>query len=439
LAGGAGCAAKDGEWVGTSAGELSSCASGTTLKGVDVSSYQGSIDWSSARADGITFGFAKATEGETIADSTFAGNWAGMKAAGVVRGAYHFFHPNESATAQADFVLSKVGTLEAGDLPIVLDFEVLDGVSEATAVADAVTFLQTVTSATGKTAILYMSAEFLSGSYSSLAPYALWVANYGVSCPGLPSEWSQWTFWQNSDSGSVSGISGGTDVDEFNGPLSALTALTGGSGGGSSSGGSSGSSSGSGSGGGSGSGSGGGSSSGGGSGSSSGGGSTSCTLGGTTYAQNTCTETLQCDNGAWVARSGDASGCDSGVEPNGACITDTGTVVPQDTCTSTLQCDDGVWVDRVSDPAMCLGSTTTSCDLGGVTYAQNTCTETLQCDSGSWVARSSDPSSCTTGVEPNGACITDTGAVDPQNTCTTTLQCDDGVWVDRDTDPSACL
>ncbi len=237
VAAGAGCAVKDGEWVGTSAGELSSCASGTTLKGVDVSSYQGSINWSSARADGITFGFAKATEGETIADSTFAGNWAGMKAAGVVRGAYHFFHPNESATAQADFVLSKVGTLEAGDLPIVLDFEVLDGVSEATAVADAVTFLQTVTHATGKTAILYMSSGFLGGSYASLAPYTLWVANYGVSCPGLPSEWSRWSFWQNSDSGSVSGISGGTDVDEFNGTLTALTALTGGSGGGSSSGG----------------------------------------------------------------------------------------------------------------------------------------------------------------------------------------------------------
>jgi len=356
VAAGAGCATKNGEWVGTSAGQLASCASGSTLQGVDVSSYQGTVDWSSAHAAGIAFGFAKATEGDTLVDSSFAGNWAGMKAAGVVRGAYHFFHPEESATAQANFVLSTVGTLEAGDLPIVLDFEVLDGVSEATAVADAVTFLQTVTSATGKTAILYMSAEFLSGSYASLAPYTLWVANYGVSCPGLPSEFSKWSFWQNSDDGNVSGISGGTDTDVFNGTLSALTALAGGSGGGSSSGGSSGSSSGSGSGGGSGSGSGGGSSSGGGSGSGSGsgGGSTSCSLGGTTYAQNTCTETLQCDNGAWVARSGDASGCDGGIEPNGACITDAGAVVPQNTCTSTLQCDDGVWVDRYGDPDACL-------------------------------------------------------------------------------------
>lgn len=418
LGGASGCVAATGsESTGSAGSDVSSCATGQTLRGVDVSDYQGSIDWASAKADGITFAFAKATEGETLVDSKFASNWAGMKAAGVVRGAYHFFHPNESATTQADFVLSTVGTLEAGDLPIVLDFEVLDGVSEATAVADAVTFLQKVSSATGKTAILYMSAEFLGGSYPELSHYPLWVANYGVSCPGLPSEWSGWSFWQNSDSGNVSGIPGGTDTDVFNGSLSALTGLTGGSGGG------------------------GGSSSGGGSGSGSGSGgsSSTCTLGGQTYAQNTCTETLQCDGGAWVTRTGDPSSCTTGVESNGACLTDTGTVVPVDTCTSTLQCDDGVWVDRMSDPAMCLGSTTTSCDLGGTTYAQNTCTETLQCDSGDWVARSSDSSSCNSGVEPNGGCITDSGSVVPQNTCTSTLQCDDGVWVDRNTDPAACL
>jgi lysozyme len=415
LLGAAACSTGVGpESTGTSGSDLSSCAGGSTLKGVDVSSYQGSIDWSSAKAAGIAFGFAKATEGETLVDSTFQSNWSGMKAAGVVRGAYHFFHPSESATTQANFVLSTVGTLEAGDLPIVLDFEVLDGVSEATAVAYAVTFLETVSSATGKTAIVYLSSEFLSGSYSALSKYPVWVANYGVSCPGLPPEWSAWSFWQNSDSGSVSGISGGTDTDVFNGSLSALTALAGGSGGG-----------------------GGGSSSGGGGGGGSG--SSTCTLAGQTYAQNTCTETLQCDGGAWVARSSDASSCLGGVEPGGACLTDAGAVEPEDTCTSTLQCDGGVWVDRVSDPAACLGSTTTSCDLAGVTYPQNTCTETLQCDSGSWVARTSDPSSCDQGVEPSGACLTDSGSVVPQNTCTTTLQCDDGVWVARSGDPSACL
>jgi hypothetical protein len=81
---------------------------------------------------------------------------------------------------------------------------------------------------------------------------------------------------------------------------------------------------------------------------------TSCTLAGQSYAMNTCTETLQCDDGAWVSRTSDPADCATSVEPSGACITDDGSVVPENTCTSTLQCDDGVWVDRTGDPAACL-------------------------------------------------------------------------------------
>jgi hypothetical protein len=167
-----------------------------------------------------------------------------------------------------------------------------------------------------------------------------------------------------------------------------------------------------------------------------------CTLAGHSYDQNTCTETLQCDNGQWVARTSDPSSCNSGVEANGGCITDSGSVAAQNTCTSTLQCDDGVWVDRSDDPTACNGSSSSissSCTLAGHTYGQNTCTETLQCDNGQWVARTGDPSNCDSGVEPSGECITDSGSVVAQNTCTSTQQCDDGVWVDRTDDPTSCL
>jgi hypothetical protein len=140
--------------------------------------------------------------------------------------------------------------------------------------------------------------------------------------------------------------------------------------------------------------------SGGGGGSSSGGssGDKPCELAGHSYSQNTCTETLQCEDGSWVARSSDPSSCNTGIEANGACLTDSGSA-----------------------------------------SAQNDCTETLQCDDGSWTARTGDPAECDHGIEPNGACITDSGSVDAQNTCTSTLQCDDGVWVDREDDPAACL
>jgi hypothetical protein len=84
-------------------------------------------------------------------------------------------------------------------------------------------------------------------------------------------------------------------------------------------------------------------------------------------------------------------------------------------------------------------ASTGDCELAGQSYGPNTCTETQQCENGAWVERTSDPSACDTGVEPNGACITDTGSVVPENTCTSTLQCDNGVWVNRNDDPSACL
>lgn len=84
-------------------------------------------------------------------------------------------------------------------------------------------------------------------------------------------------------------------------------------------------------------------------------------------------------------------------------------------------------------------SSSSGCDLGGQSYGLDTCTETQQCDGSSWVDRSTDPDNCATGVEPDGACITDSGTVVPENTCTSSLQCDNGVWVDRSTDPAACL
>jgi CHAP domain len=158
----------------------------------------------------------------------------------------------------------------------------------------------------------------------------------------------------------------------------------------------------------------------------------SCTLDGHKYSANTCTETKQCDGSSWVARTSDPSSCDTGIESEGACLTDSGSVVPLNTCTSTLQCQDGVWIDRDEDPAAC------NCTLAGKSYSSNTCTETKQCDDGDWVARDSDPSSCLTGIESGGGCLTDSGSVAPQNTCTSTLQCQDGVWVDRDDDPSSC-
>ena len=106
---------------------LSVCAAGTTVPGIDVSHWDGAIVWSQVAGAGIKWGYAKATESTNYTDPTFATNWSGMKANGVFRGAYHFFHPNLDGKAQADYFLGVVGTLAPGDLPPMLDWEVSSG------------------------------------------------------------------------------------------------------------------------------------------------------------------------------------------------------------------------------------------------------------------------------------------------------------------------
>ncbi|HEX3344060.1 MAG TPA: GH25 family lysozyme, partial [Polyangiaceae bacterium] len=220
-----GCIATPGAPEATeSTSEATTVCGQTSVKGVDVSHYDGTVDWAQAKAAGISFGYAKATESTDFVDPQFAANWSGMKAAGVARGAYHFFHPEVDATQQADYVMKTVGTLEAGDLPVVCDLEQTGSQSQSAILADAITFLAAVTKASGKTAVLYVSPSFLS-SYAGLESYGLWIANWSVSCPTVPSPWTTWAFWQNSDTGSVAGIPGASavDLDYFNGTLSQLT------------------------------------------------------------------------------------------------------------------------------------------------------------------------------------------------------------------------
>jgi lysozyme len=198
----------------------------TTVTGIDV--YHGdnggaAIDWNAVKGAGMSFAFAKATESTNFVDSAFAANWPAMKAAGLVRGAYHFFHADVDPVAQANFFLSIVGPVSPGDL-LVLDMETTNGQTQATIVANATTFLQTVAAATGATPLLYTSPLFLS-SYGGLGAFPLWVANYGVSCPDVPSAWSTYTFWQSTSTGSLASITGALDMDSFNGTLADLQAL----------------------------------------------------------------------------------------------------------------------------------------------------------------------------------------------------------------------
>jgi MYXO-CTERM domain-containing protein len=206
------------------------CGSGSTVKGVDVSYYQDDIDWAAAKADGVEYAFVRVSDGLNTPDTKFDQNWQGTKAAGVLRGVYQYFRPNQDAIAQADLLLTRMGALEANDLPPVIDVETMGGLSAAEVKAQMRLWIDHVQAATGVTPILYTGFYFWRdqvGAPSEFGVSPLWHAQYTTAeCPNIPAPWQDWAFWQFTDSGSVDGIPGGVDTNRFNGTREQLLALT---------------------------------------------------------------------------------------------------------------------------------------------------------------------------------------------------------------------
>jgi lysozyme len=205
--------------------------------GIDVSHYQAAVDWSAVVSGGDVFAFAKASEGATVKDLYFVDNWSGIKAAGLLRGAYHFFHPAIDAQAQADFFLQRLSQanggspqLAPGDLPAALDLEVTDGVNPAAIIAGASEWLATVQAATGRVPLLYTYVNFWQntmGNPQDLIAYPLWIAHLNVNAPTVPGGWPNWLFWQF-DKQPVAGVPGAVvDLDAFDGTLHDLQSLAG--------------------------------------------------------------------------------------------------------------------------------------------------------------------------------------------------------------------
>ena len=227
------------------AAAVTACA-GATVEGVDVSDAQGAIDWNAAAGAGIQWAAIKATQGTYNTQSTFAANWANARAAGVVRGAYHFFDPTEDGVAQAQHFLDVVGPLAADDLPPLLDLECPDGDSECLGFAGGTgaapasvihqrvaDFLDTVQTATGKRPVIYTSNAYFSSNgidASACASDPLWIA-YPTSsgCFAVPSPWPAATMWQWSWTGYIPGIPDQVDRDRFLGTIDDLHAFARGS------------------------------------------------------------------------------------------------------------------------------------------------------------------------------------------------------------------
>ncbi|MCX5214797.1 lysozyme [Kitasatospora sp. NBC_00240] len=202
-------------------------------QGMDVSSYQGDVNWNAAVSNGAQFAYLKATEGTTYLNPYFYAQSGGSFLAGVVRGAYHFALPNLSgAAAQANFFVDHGGgwTPDGLTLPPALDIEYNPygadcyGLSQSAMVDWIREFSDTVHDRTSRYPLIYTTTAWWSSCTGNNAGFGatnpLWVARYASSVGTLPAGWGFQTIWQYADSGSLPG-----DQDWFNGPYDRVQAL----------------------------------------------------------------------------------------------------------------------------------------------------------------------------------------------------------------------
>jgi len=199
------------------------------IHGIDVSSYQGKIDWQrvkNMRQDSvhISFAFIKATEGVLLVDPYFQRNWREGQKAGIACGAYHYFRPKLSGKWQARFFLQNV-KMQKGNLPMVVDIEELDGVQPAKMRERLKDFLSQIEIKTKVKPIIYSGLSFYQDYLLSyFDDYTLWIAHY-YQPQLIVGSTINWKFWQHSDKAKVNGINYVVDFDVFNGDSLAFKKL----------------------------------------------------------------------------------------------------------------------------------------------------------------------------------------------------------------------
>ena len=194
---------------------------GYEIQGIDISHYQGNIDWMALRnaminKDPVRFVIVKATEGATMIDENFRDNFYQAREYGFIRGAYHFYSTKSSARTQAQHFLSEV-KLEDGDLPPILDVEHKPADKSVEEFQrEVLTWLHIVEDRYHVKPILYtyykFKEQYLSDNRFNDYPY--WIAHYYVEKMEYKGEWK---FWQHTDAGKVSGIKGYVDFNIYNG------------------------------------------------------------------------------------------------------------------------------------------------------------------------------------------------------------------------------
>ncbi|RYH10884.1 GH25 family lysozyme [Tropicimonas sp. IMCC6043] len=195
------------------------------VHGLDVSRWQQDIDWTSARAAGISFVFIKATEGVEEIDPKFETHWAGAGRAGLPRAAYHYFYFCAPAAAQARWFIANVPRI-LGGLPHVLDMEwnhrsptCRKRPPGPEVRSEAKTFLDILEAHYGQRPILYTTVDFWEDTGIGRLPGTrFWLRSVSAQ-PAERYPGANWDFWQYTGTGLVPGVPGKVDINVFRGSV----------------------------------------------------------------------------------------------------------------------------------------------------------------------------------------------------------------------------
>lgn len=196
--------------------------------GLDVSEYQGKISWSYVdtleQKYPLDFVFIRATVGKDRTDYQFKRNWIGSKKNKMIRGAYHYYRPNENSIEQADLFIKTV-KLEKGDLPPVLDIERLPKNQSLDSLKKGLKrWLLKVENHYQVRPIIYTGERYYSDFLKDeFGEYLFWIANYNFYREKIEEDW---LFWQFTEKATVPGIQHNVDVNIYNGDLQQLQFIT---------------------------------------------------------------------------------------------------------------------------------------------------------------------------------------------------------------------
>ena len=196
--------------------------------GLDVSEFQGEIDWELTKtlenSYALDFVFIRATAGMDKVDRKFDYNWLEAKNNKLIRGAYHYYRPNENSIDQANFFIKTV-QLHKGDLPPVLDIEKLPkNQSMKNLKLGLNRWLKVVEAHYKVKPIIYTGEKYYNDFLKDdFKDYLFWIANYNFYREKIGDDW---LFWQFTEKATVSGIKGNVDVNIYNGDLEQLRFIT---------------------------------------------------------------------------------------------------------------------------------------------------------------------------------------------------------------------